>query len=255
LRARWPSSRLALILTGLLGYHVIYWTYHNLKSWDVFLAPRDDLLRGFDRALFFGHTPAVLLHNLLGVGVADPVLVTIYRLFSPVTMFAIVAFVAFAPTVKHAYAALTSMAWIWVLGVASYYAIPSLGPFASDPGTFVNLPHSAETTGQAHLLADRQYLLEHPHAHDAFAAISAFASLHTGVTATVVLLTWYFGFRRLSAVLAVFLVLVMVATIYLGYHFVADDIAGLVLAFVAVQLGLGTVYGRNRGAVAWTRRS
>ena len=46
MRERWPARRVVLALTGLLAYHVVYFCYHNLKSWDVFNQPRDrELLR------------------------------------------------------------------------------------------------------------------------------------------------------------------------------------------------------------------
>src|SRR3954471_22189596 len=34
LRRRWPARRLALALGALLAYHLVYFSYHNLKSWD-----------------------------------------------------------------------------------------------------------------------------------------------------------------------------------------------------------------------------
>src|SRR6478735_5923003 len=66
LRGRWTGQRLALALGGLLAYHLVYFCYHNLKSWDVFRRPRDQMLLAWDRWLFLGHSPAVLLHDLLG---------------------------------------------------------------------------------------------------------------------------------------------------------------------------------------------
>ena len=43
-RSRWTPRRLALAWTALLAYHLTYFTYHNLKSWDVLNAPRDAML-------------------------------------------------------------------------------------------------------------------------------------------------------------------------------------------------------------------
>ena len=61
LRRRWPLGRLALAWAALLAYNLTYFIYHNLKSWDVFNSPRDAMLTDWDRWLFLGHTPAVLL--------------------------------------------------------------------------------------------------------------------------------------------------------------------------------------------------
>ena len=41
---RWTPRRVGCCWRGLLAYHVVYFCYHNLKSWDVFNAPRDELL-------------------------------------------------------------------------------------------------------------------------------------------------------------------------------------------------------------------
>jgi membrane-associated phospholipid phosphatase len=56
----------------------------------------------------------------------------------------------------------------------------------------------------------------------------------------------YYGLRVLSWVAFAFLVGTMVATVYLGWHFAVDDIAGIAIAWVAVQLGKLTVLGRAR---------
>lgn len=58
---RWPPGRLALAWAALLAYHLTYFTHHNLKSWDAFNSPRDSMLTEWDRWLFFGHSPALLL--------------------------------------------------------------------------------------------------------------------------------------------------------------------------------------------------
>lgn len=47
----------------------------------------------------------------------------------------------------------------------------------------------------------------------------------------------YYGLRRTTWVLAIFLAGTIVATVYLGWHFVVDDIAGVLIALVAVALG------------------
>ena len=38
----------------------------------------------------------------------------------------------------------------------------------------------------------------------------------------------------------------MLATVYLGWHFAVDDVAGIAIAWVAVQLGKLTVMGTTR---------
>lgn len=246
LRSRWPSRRLALAASGLLAYHLVYFSYHNLKSWDVFNTVRDDLLTRMDRWLFFGNSPAALLHDLLGQHVATYVLMVIYESFATIVTVSFVAALVFANRMRDGYVFIASMIWVWILGVGTYYLIPSLGPFHSEPGSFAGLPHTMVTDTQARYLAQRAHLLADPGAHDAFAQVSAFASLHVGVTCVILLMLRYYGFRRATQVMTVFLVGTILATVYLGWHFVVDDIAGIAIAVIAVTLGHLTIYPRGR---------
>lgn len=246
LRRRWPRRRLAIALTGLLAYHLVYFCYHNLKSWDVFNTVRDDLLLRVDRWLFLGHSPAVLLHDLLGQHVATYVLLVVYESFSTLVSLSWVAALVFVNRLRDGYVFLASALWVWMFGVGTYYLIPSLGPFNSAPQEFAGLPHTMVTDTQARYMAQRDYLLHHPSAHDAFAQVSAFASLHVAVTCVIWLMVRYYGLRRATQAMTVYLIGTIVATIYLGWHFAVDDVAGLAIAFLAVLLGQRLIYPRGR---------
>lgn len=245
-RSRWTPRRLALAWSALLAYHLTYFTYHNLKSWNVFNPPRDAMLTAWDRRLFFGHSPAVLLHDLLGQHVAAWVLMVWYEAFPTLVVGAFPAAVVLAPRMRDAYVGIAAFVWVWILGTATYYAIPSLGPFHSAPGDFAGLPRMPIQDTQARYLAQRDDLLAHPHAADAFAQISAFASLHVAVTATILGLAWWHRLRRTTAALAVFLAGTAIATVYLGWHFAVDIPAGLLISALAWLLAPLTVGVRRR---------
>jgi membrane-associated phospholipid phosphatase len=249
-RVRWPRERVVLALSGLLAYYVVYACYHNLKSWDVFNPPRDGSLVRIDDWLFLGHSPAVLLQDLLGQHLAAYVLVVIYESFGYLVTVTVVATLVFAREIRDAYVFVASSLWIWVLGVGSYYLVPSLGPFWAARDDFAALPHTVVSTNQELYLTQRTYVLQHPQASDAFAQISAFASLHVGVTCMFLLLARYFAMRRLTIALAIYLVATCVATVYLGWHYVVDDIAGIVLAIIAVSLGRKMIYPSGRPSPA-----
>ena len=237
LRSRWPWRRLLLALLALAAYYLVYFCYHNLKSWDVLNRNRDRMLGDWDRWLFLGHSPAVLLHDLLGQHVAAYGLMVVYESFSTIVTVTVVASVVFVDRIRDGYVFIASALWVWMLGLGSYYLIPSLGPFHVAPGDFAGLPHTMIQDTQARYMAQRAHLLANPHAPDAFAQVSAFASLHVAVTCLILLMARYYRLRRTSLVLLVFLVLTLVATVYLGWHFAVDDVAGLVIAFVSVWLG------------------
>src|SRR6478735_1386543 len=133
--------RAKLIDTGemLVLFLVIDLCYRNLKSWDVLLSPHDEMLLRWDRWLFFGHSPAVLLHDLLGQDLAARLLTDLYESFSTLVTIALVAALAFTPTVRSAYVFVVSAMWAWIIGVGSYYLIPTLGPFHAAPEEFSGL--------------------------------------------------------------------------------------------------------------------
>jgi hypothetical protein len=243
---RWTPYRIVMITAGLVGYFVVYLSYRNLKSWDVLLTPHDAMLLRWDRWLFFGHSPAVLLHDLLGEDLAARLLTDLYESFSWLVTIALVSALAFTPTVRQAYVFVVAAMWAWILGVGSYYLIPSLGPFHQAPGEFAGLTRTSIQATQATYVEQRAHLLAHPQAADAFAQISAFASLHCALTCLIWLMARYYGLRILSWVVFAFLVGTVLATVYLGWHFAVDDVAGIAIAWVAVQLGKLTVTGTTR---------
>ncbi len=245
-RTRWTPYRIVMVAAGLVAYFVVYLSYRNLKSWDVLLTQRDAMLQRWDRALFLGHTPAVLLHDLLGEDLAARLLTDLYESFSWLVTFALVAALAFTPTVRQAYVFVVAAMWTWILGVGSYYLIPSLGPFHEVPQVFAGLRRTSIQSTQERYLEQRAHLLAHPQAHDAFAQISAFASLHCALTCLIWLAARYYGLRILSWVAFAFLVGTMIATVYLGWHFAVDDVAGIAIAWVAFQLGKLTVMGTRK---------
>jgi hypothetical protein len=242
LRDRWTARRVALVAAALLAYHAVYFCYHNLKSWDVFNHTRDAMLLRWDRWLFFGHSPAVLLHDLFGQHVAAYVLMVIYESFSMVMSIAFVAALVFTRRIRDGYVFIASFCWVWILGTASYYAIPSLGPFHEAPSEYAGLPHTMIQDTQARYVGQRAHLLAHPGAADAFAQISAFASLHVAVTCLLLLMARYYGLRRTSRVLVVYLAGTIVATVYLGWHYAVDDVAGIAIALLGAALGRRMIY-------------
>ena len=56
----------------------------------------------------------------------------------------------------------------------------------------------------------------------------------------------YYGLRRTTRCWASSWCGTILATVYLGWHFAVDDVAGLAIAFVAVLLGRLMIYPRGR---------
>jgi membrane-associated phospholipid phosphatase len=229
-------------MTGLMAYHVVYFCYHNLKSWNVFNEPRDDMLQRWDQWLFLGHSPAVLLHDLLGQHVAAYMLTLIYVSFSSVLSVSFVAALVFTDRIRQGYVFIASAMWVWILGDGAYYLIPSLGPFSYAPEEFAGLPHTMAQDTQAHYLTQRAHLLTEPQAHDATAQIAAFASLHVAIMLMILLMARYYRLHRATQAMTVYLAGTVLATVYLGWHFAVDLVGGFAIAYAAVFLGRLMVY-------------
>jgi membrane-associated phospholipid phosphatase len=126
--------------------------------------------------------------------------------------------------------------------VATYFAVPTLGPIYSAPKDFTGLRHTYAATLEQNLWTDRVHVLANPHSTDAVQTIAAFPSLHVGLMVTVCLFVTFAGMARWIRVTSwAFLALTVLSTIYLGWHFSLDAIGGAVLGAAAVWIAaIGT---------------
>ena len=252
---RATPGRVIPVFAGFLAFQITYIAYRNLKSFLTHVRSNnqpadityDQQLMDFDRWLFFGHAPATLLHDLLGTGVTAHVLAAVYVFF---LMFVPIS-VAFALTSGHIRDGMwfiTALMWNWILGTASYYLIPALGPFAHASGLFEDLPSTSASELQEWLNVARGQWIHDPVGFgNQIQGVAAFASLHVSIVFTAFLATRILGMKRLSYALFVFLVLTTLATIYFGWHYVTDDIAGIAIGFMAIGLAGWTTGKRGRG--------
>jgi hypothetical protein len=67
--------------------------------------------------------------------------------------------------------------------------------------------------------------------------IAAFASLHVAITVTAVIIAWRVGLSRwVRQGLLLFLGLTVLATVYLGWHYLVDAFGGFVVGALAAYL-------------------
>jgi PAP2 superfamily len=243
-RERWTRSHVVFAVSGLAAWYVCYAAFRNLKSYVPFVHERifDKSFERIDHALWLGHDPANVLHSLFGTTWAAEVFSAIYVIW--IVLIPVTLAVALVWT-RHPAAGswfVTAVAVDWLLGVATYYALPTLGPIYSSPRDFTGLRHTYATTLEENLLTDRHAVLSGPHSTHAVQTIAAFPSLHVGIMVTVCLFVSLIGLARWIRVTAwSFLVLTVLATIYLGWHFSLDAIGGALLGGVAVWVAaLGT---------------
>ncbi len=238
-RERWTRRRLLVALATVLSFYITYFAYRNLKSFLPLVreATFDAVLLDLDRALFGGLDPAVFLHDLLGTGVAGQVLSAVYLLYITFVPLSVVAAVAWSRRVAAGIWYVTAVNLNWVLGLLSYYLVPSLGPVFVDPPLADQMPLTAVWNLQQLLLVDRVRFVADPAGSGAIQSIAGFASLHVSVLFTAALMAHLLRIRQgVRWALWTMLVLTVVATIYFGWHYVLDDIAGLAIGGAAVYL-------------------
>jgi membrane-associated phospholipid phosphatase len=237
MKQRWLGRRGAVVLLCLVSFYATYLSYRNMKSFIPFITDANfdiDLLN-FERWLFFGNDPAVLLHDILGVDFSAQVLSGVYLIFLTFVPVSLAVALIWSNKLQTGVWYVTALSINWVLGTVSYYLLPALGPIYERPGMFAQLPETGVTGLQEKLLAHRGEVLRDPSGTDAVSSIAAFASLHTSVVFTAAMVATLAGAPRLLRLgLWVYLGLTMISTVYFGWHYVVDDVAGLGIGFVAV---------------------
>jgi PAP2 superfamily protein len=237
-RERWTRSRAVAVGVALVSFYVSYLAYRNLKSVVPLLRPElfDRQLLEIDRGLFGGNDPAAILHALLGTGIATQFFSAAYLLFFIFIPGTLAFALVFTPNLRAGLFYATAQSLNWLLGAASYFLLPSLGPVYAEPGLFSGLPASGVTELQRFLIEQRADFIADPSAVAA-QSIGAFASLHVSIFFTGALAAHLLGFGRTVRIVAwVLLAVTVMSTIYLGWHYVLDDVAGLLLGAIALVL-------------------
>jgi hypothetical protein len=238
-RERWTRSRAVVVGSALISFYVTYMAYRNLKAIVPLLRPGDLFdrqLAELDRDLFAGSDPAALLHTVLGIGIPTHILSTAYAAFIVFLPLSLAVALVFSPDLRAGLFYATALSANWLIGAGSYFLLPSLGPIYYDPGAFAALPHSEVTRLQDMLLDQRVAFLADP-IHATPQSIAAFASLHISMSLTAALAAQMVGAgRRLKIALWIWLALTVLATIYLGWHYVLDDVGGILIAVGALGL-------------------
>jgi hypothetical protein len=253
-RDHWTRERMILVVMGLVCFYITYVSYRNLKSFLPFIMGEekyDRELHLMDRALFLGHEPAIVLHDILGTGPIAHVLSSVYLWFLPLVPLALAAWLVWSRNITFGYWFATSQCLAWTLGTASYYALPTLGPGFQYSFLYKDLPDTGSGALMDSLFYARKGVLRDG-IEGAVQSVAGFASLHVAITLLVALMVQYtLRNRIIQIVFWVNFAITVVATLYFGWHYVADDIAGVAIALVSFWLG-GLASGQkfDRGGLA-----
>ena len=235
---RWTKERLLAVAIAIVAFYVTYLAYRNMKSVVPVLRPGDlydHQLTNIDSGLFFGHDPAKLLQDVLGTGAAAHGLSAVYMFFFLFIPLALAGALVFTKDLRTGLFFTSALSLTWAVGAASYFLLPSIGPFDVHPHLFASLPHTPVTDMQTTLLADRAAFAQDPTAAGASQSIGAFASLHTAIYVTAGLAAHLLGFAKpIKIAIWVLTALTVIATVYFGWHYILDDIGGVAVSLVAL---------------------
>jgi len=192
--------------------------------------PAHDLAR-LDRTLFDGYQPTLVLQAAVG------------RL-SDADLFEDLGSLVYA---VHFLLPMAVGAWLWVkdrdafrsfgltlvvlcgLAFVTYVVAPTAPPWLAQPASVRHLIDDA--IQRSGVPASVVWLYSH---HD-YNLYAAFPSLHAGFPVVAAAAAWRQS-RRVGALLWVWAVIVWVAVVYLGEHYVADVIGGVAYATIAIVI-------------------
>jgi membrane-associated phospholipid phosphatase len=243
IREHWTKERVTLVVLGLICFYVTYVSYRNLKNFLVFVrgsktSDGDYELFKLDKWLLFGHDPGILLHDLLGTTFTAQALSVVYLFFLPMVPISVTVWLVWSRNVSFGYWFVTAQCIAWTLGTASYYMIPTMGPNFAFEWIYKDVNSSGAGQLVESLWWGRYFVKHDPLTTTGVQSVAGFASLHVAITLLMALIGQYtLRHRVLKIVLWVYMSVTVLSTTYFGWHYIADDIAGALIAFVAFYVG------------------
>ena len=240
------------LLVGAIGIQLVVLQVGSL-TWLKTLMPliipfwADPLLADIDYWLFLGIDPWRLTLPLKPL---EPLIDTVYALWFPIKSYTMAVILISLPSFRKSRAILAYFYTVGLFGVLGQYLLSSAGPLfyetAGFGSRFVELePHLTPVVKSA-----RAYLWNvYTTGGDAIGGgISAMPSVHVAVAAWVALAVRSL-YRPLAILGWAFFAIIMVGSVYLGWHYAVDGIVGWLAALAAWKLADMTLRrGTNRDA-------
>lgn len=246
----WNLRRVLSITAGMLSFYICYVSYRNLKS-NLPIYRKDTLYdqQLLQSDLWFGGgiDPAVILHDLFGTEFMADVFSFVYLAYLPLIPISLGAFLVLSRNLAIGAWYSTTLCLNWVLGTVSYYILPALGPAFTRPDLYGGLRETGVSDLQQALMTTRLDFLAAPANSEAIQGVAAFASLHVSVTFAAAFFMVRTGQNLLMRTVAwVFFGVTVVATLYFGWHYIVDDIAGVGIGWASVTLSAWVTGNRGK---------
>lgn len=114
---------------------------------------------------------------------------------------------------------------MYFIGFIGYFSIPAAGPYLAFPSDFTYPVHSGVMTLFLTELVDK-----------GITGMDVFPSLHTGITLYIVGFFYLSGYRKIAYCLFPITIGLILATVYLHYHYGIDVIFGALLALLVLYI-------------------
>ncbi len=229
------DRRLLLVVRGWAPFVLLLVAYEVMRDAASALGmPAHDLAR-FDRTLFDGYQPTLVLQAAVGrLADADHFLLP-------------VAVGIWLWTKDHDAFRRFGLTLVVLCGLAfiTYVIAPTTPPWLAQPASVKHLiEESVQRSGVPSSLV---WLYSH---HD-YNLYAAFPSLHAGFPVVAAVAAWGQS-RKVGALLWLWAVIMWVVVVFLGEHYVADVIGGIVYAVIAVAIArtISTRFKRRQVAIA-----
>ena len=240
------QRRLAIAILGIQLVVLQMGSLTWLKTLMPLVVPfwADAYLANLD-AVIFGTDPWRLLTPALDP--IGPFIDAVYAAWFPIKSFVVAALLISLPSFSKSRAALAYFYTVGIFGVLGQFALSSAGPLFYEMAGFGTRFADLETHLTPAVKAARAYLWQsYVTGGDKIGTgISAMPSMHVALAAWVAL-TLGSAFPRAAPFGWAFLGTILVGSVYLGWHYASDGVAGVAAAFAAWMLAGLTVRAINR---------
>lgn len=198
----------------------------------------DPMLANLDHAIF-GTDPWKLLTFLNPI---RPVIDTVYALWFPIKSYTMAALLISVPSYRKSRAILAYFYTIGLFGVLGQFVFSSAGPLFYEMAGFGSRFHELEPHLAPFVKAARSYLwVSYTEGSEKLGSgISAMPSIHVALAAWVAIVAQT-TYRPLAILGWAFYAIILVGSVYLGWHYGVDGVAGTIAALVAWRLSEATL--------------
>ena len=188
-----------------------------------------ELLR-VDHFFHFGYNPSLIAIKYLGNDIICWFFDIFYALWY-IIKFPIIIYFLITPSKKVHIRFFITYFSMWIFGGLFALLFPSLGPIYTHPDWFSHLNKPIASFLQGELMKNYELFVHSPGKYRivSYEGIAAFPSLHVGIIAVFAISLFKVN-RLLSYLMFIYLIIIQVGSVLLGWHYAIDGYFAIILA-------------------------